>query len=174
MELAVGDSTWIELIYTMGQHSMGISKSARVSTNDTTTGDLNISFKGQGWTSSDTGIKLSVDPKVLDFGPIGKKRRTQVETEIKNLGEEVMELAVVDSPPEFFKEVELSKDEIKPNQTAKLKVRLNKETEDQRFQKSITLSAKGKTTTYRLTLPVQKGIESTVAEKKSSESDKKK
>lgn len=173
-ELAVGDSTWIELIYTMGQHSRTTHKSARVTTNDTTTGYLTISFSGQGWLPSDTSIMLDVNPRVLDFGPLGKKRRTKLETKIKNLSEEKMELSIVGYPPEFFKEVKLSKDKIKPNKTAKLKVKLKKETEDQRFQKSITLEAKGETTTYRFTLPVQKGFESKVADKKTPKSGKKK
>ncbi|MFX0117443.1 MAG: hypothetical protein ACFFB3_23045, partial [Candidatus Hodarchaeota archaeon] len=46
-----------------------------------------------------------------------------------------------------------------PGKTAKLKVRLERETEDQRFQKSITLEAKGDTLNYRFTIPIQKGIE---------------
>ena len=173
-ELAVGDSTWIELIYTMGQHARETHKSARVNTNDTLTGFVNISFRGKGWLESDSGIMLDVNPQRLDFGPLGKKRRTKLEAKIKNLSEEKMELAVVDYPPEFFKEVELSRDELKPGKTAKLKVRLERETEDQRFQKSITLEAKGDTLNYRFTIPVQKGIESKVAAKKISKPDTKK
>ena len=165
-ELAVGDSTWIELIYTMGQHAAEVSKSARVTTNDTTTGNLNISFKGKGWVDSDTTVKLEANPRLLDFGPIGKKRRIEVEAEIKNLSPEEMQIAVVGAPPEFFEEVKLSKDKIKPNKKIKLEVKLKRETEDQRFQKSITLEAKGKSTSYRFTLPIQKGIESKVAEEK--------
>jgi len=117
---------------------------------------------------------LEVEPRILDFGPVGKKRKVEIETEIKNLTSEVMELTLLDSPPEFFQEVKLSKDEIKPNKTAKLKIRLKREMEDQRFQKSITLEIKGKNTTYRITLPIQKGFESAVAEKKPSESEQKK
>ena len=165
-ELAVGDSTWIELIYTMGQHSRETHKSARVTTNDTLTGFVNISFKGKGWAESDSSILLDVNPQRLDFGPLGKKRRTKLEAKIKNLSEEKMQLAVVDYPPEFFKEVQLSRDELKPGKTAKLKVRLERETEDQRFQKSITLEAKGDTLNYRFTIPIQKGIESKVAARK--------
>lgn len=172
-ELAVGDSTWIELIYTMGQHGGEISKSARVTTNDTTTGALSISFKAKGWSPTDTTIMLSADPQVLDFGPLGGKRRTKVEAKITNLSQEEMQLAIVSAPPEFFEDVELSKDKIKPNKTAKLKVELKRETEDQRFQKSITLEAKGKSATYRFTLPVQKGIESKVEVKKTPETGKK-
>jgi len=158
----------------MGQHSSETHKSARVSTNDTTTGDLSISFSGKGWLPSDTSVMLEVEPRILDFGPVGKKRKVEIETEIKNLTSEVMELTLLDSPPEFFQEVKLSKDEIKPNKTAKLKIRLKREMEDQRFQKSITLEIKGKNTTYRITLPIQKGFESAVAEKKPSESEQKK
>lgn len=164
-ELAVGDSTWIELIYTMGQHSRKTTKRATVTTNDTTTGRVIISFSGQGWLDSDTTIRLDLNPPILDFGPLGKKRRTKLETKIKNLTKEKMELSIIDVPPDFFKEVKLSKKKIKPNKTAKLKVRLKKETEDQRFQKSITIEAKGDSLTYRFTVPVKKGFESKVAKK---------
>ncbi len=172
-ELAVGDSTWIELIYTMGKHSRETHKSARVTTNDTLTGFINISFQGKGWLDSDSGVMLNVNPQTLDFGPLGEKRRTKLEAKIKNLSEEKMQLSIVDYPPEFFKEVKLSRDELKPGKTAKLKVRLERETEDQRFQKSVTVEAKGDTLNYRFTVPVQKGIESKVAAKKTVPTDKK-
>jgi vacuolar-type H+-ATPase subunit I/STV1 len=162
------------LIYTMGQHARDTHKSARVTTNDTLTGFINISFKGKGWLETDTSVMLDVNPRALDFGPLGEKRRTKLEAKIKNLSEEKMELAVVDYPAEFFKEVELSRDKLKPGKTAKLKVRLERETEDQRFQKSITLEAKGDTLNYRFTVPVQKGIESKVAAKKTPKADEKK
>ena len=125
-ELAVGDSTWVELIYTMGQHARETHKSARVTTNDTLTGFVNISFKGKGWVESDSGIMLDVKPQRLDFGPLGKKRRTKLEAKIKNLSEEKMELAVVDYPPGFFKEVKLSRDELKPGKTENLKIWLER------------------------------------------------
>ncbi len=172
-ELAVGDSTWIELIYTMG-HGGEANKSATVNTNDTTTGNISISFKGKAWLPSDTTIKLAVNPQVLDFGPLGKKLRMELETKITNLSQEQMQLAIVGSPPEFFEKVELSKDKIKPKKTAKLEVRLKRESEDQRFQESITLEAKGKSTTYRFTLLAQKGYESKIEAKETSSTAKKK
>ena len=173
-ELAVGDSTWIELIYTMGQHGGEVSKSATVTTNDTTTGNISISFRGKGWVPSDTTIKLEVNPQVLDFGPLGKKLRRELETKITNLSQEEMQLAIVGCPPEFFEKVELSKDKIKPNKTAKLEVRLKRDSEDQRFQESITLEAKNKSTPYRFTLLVQKGFETKVEAKEASSSGEKK
>jgi hypothetical protein len=173
-ELAVGDSTWIELIYTMGQHSAEVSKSARVTTNDTTTGELNISFKAKGWIPTDTSMKLNVEPRVLDFGELGKKRRMELEAQIENLTSEELALAIVDSPVDFFQEVELSKDKIKPDKTAKLKIRLKREMEDMRFQKSITLTAQGKNNNYVFTLPVQKGIETKVEATKPTKPEEKK
>jgi hypothetical protein len=177
-ELAVGDSTWIELIYTMGQHSRKTTKRATVTTNDTTTGRVTISFSGEGWLDSDTTIMLDLNPRILDFGPLGKKRRTKLEAKIKNLSQEKMTLSIIGVPPDLFEEVKLSKggflfsrknlspkDKIKPKETAKLEVKLKKETEDQRFQKSITLEAKGDSLTYRFTVPVKKGFESKVAKK---------
>jgi hypothetical protein len=155
-------------------HSGEASKSATVTTNDTTTGNISISFKGKGWVPSDTAIKLEVNPQTLDFGPLGKKLRRELETKITNLSQEEMQLTIVGCPPEFFEEVELSKDKIKPNKTAKLEVRLKRESEDQRFQKSITLEAKGKSTTLRFTLPVQKGFETKIEAKEASNSGKQK
>jgi hypothetical protein len=173
-ELAVGDSTWIELIYTMSQNGGSVSKSATVTTTDTTTGNISISFKGRGWLPSDTSLRLEVNPQVIDFGPLGKKLRMELKTEIKNLSQEEMELAIVSVPPDFFQKVELSKDKIKPNKTAKLEVKLKRESEDQRFQKSITLEAKGKSTAQRFTLLVQKGYENKIEAKETPSADRKK
>jgi hypothetical protein len=75
---------------------------------------------------------------------------------------------------DFFQEIKLSKDEIKPNKTAKLKIRLKREMEDQRFQKSITLTAQGKDINYVFTLPVQKGIETKVEANKPTKPEVKK
>jgi hypothetical protein len=155
-------------------HGGEANKSAAVTTNDTTTGNISISFKGKAWLPSDTSIKLEVNPQVLDFGPLGKKLRMELETKITNLSQEQMQLAIVGSPPEFFEKVELSKDKIKPKKTAKLEVRLKRESEDQRFQESITLEAKGKSTTYRFTLLAQKGYESKIEAKEAPSSGKQK
>ncbi len=118
---------------------------------------------------TDSILKLTADPPTLDFGPIEKKRRRRLETKIKNTTDEKIKLAIVDMPPEFFKKVELSRSELKPGKTAKLKVELKKGKENEKFRKSITLEAtfknkdKGK---FRLTVPVLKGIDVKATAKK--------
>jgi hypothetical protein len=147
------------LIYTSGRAGRKSSKSARVTTNDTTLGNITISFQAQAVDSTDTTIELTADPSILDFGPIEEKRRNKLETEIKNLTEEKMELSIVSLPPGFFKKVELSRSELKPGKEAKLKVELEKETESKEFRKSITVEARfGSKDKVRLTVPIVKGI----------------
>jgi hypothetical protein len=108
---------------------------------------------------TDSALKLTADPPVMDFGPIEKKKRRNLESKIKNITEEEMELAIVSTPSNFFEKVELNRDKLKPGKEAKLKVELEKGKEDEKFRKSITLEARFKDETkFRLTVPVVKGI----------------
>jgi len=175
-ELAAGDSTWIELIYTAGAPKSTAHKSATVTTNDTTVGNISISFKADVADSADTMLKFTATPPKLDFGPIEKKRRPKLETVITNTGKDEMELAVVAIPPNYFKKVELSDTQIKPGDDTKLKVELIREKEQEKFQKTITLEAKFKDNTkFRYSIPVMKGAgeEATAKKKEESKAEKK-
>ena len=55
-ELAAGDSTWIELIYTAGGAKSRTHKSARVTTNDTTLGSVSIAFKAETKEPGDSAL----------------------------------------------------------------------------------------------------------------------
>lgn len=160
-ELAVGDSTWIELIYTAGTNKSTINKSAKVTTNDTIVGGVNISFKVDVAEPTDTSLKLVANPFELNFGPIEKKRRPKLETEIVNKSNENMELSVVAFPPDYFKKVELADTDLKPGDDTKLKVELTKEREAEQFRKTITIEGRvgENKAKFRLTIPVVKGIE---------------
>jgi hypothetical protein len=173
-ELAVGDSTWIELIFTTGSNKGTVSKSARVTTNDTIVGPVNISFKVNAVADTDSVLQLAAKPNGLDFGPIEQKRRPKLETKIYNLSPEEMKLEVVSYPPGYFKKVELSDDDLKPGDDTKLKVELNRDKEEEQFQKTITIEGKSKTNTdkFRLTIPVIKGID-TGGDKKETAAQKK-
>lgn len=167
-ELAAGDSTWIELIYTAGGGKSSVNKSAAVTTNDTALGKITISFRAEIADTADSMLKLTAKPSILDFGPIEKKRRPKLETEIKNVCHDEVDLAVVAVPPDFFKKVQLSDSRLKAGDDTKLKVELNREKENEQFHKSITLEATLKDKTkYRFTVPVQKGFaEEPTAKKK--------
>ena len=175
-ELAAGDSTWIELIFTAPGAKSSASKSAAVTTNDTAIGKISISFRAEVVEPTDSVLKLTANPNVLDFGPIEKKRRPKLETEIKNTTQEEMELAIIAVPPDFFKKVELSDTRLKPGDDTELKVEVTKEKENEQFRKTITLEARFKDKSkFRLTVPVTKGFtEEATAKKKEEKKEEKK
>jgi hypothetical protein len=122
-------------------------------------GKISISFKTQVVEPTDSVLKLTSDPPTLDFGPIEEKKRRKLETKIKNTTEEEMELAVVSTPPGFFKKVELNRDKLKPGKEANLKVELERGKENETFRKTITLEARSEDNTkFRLSVPVVKGF----------------
>ncbi len=171
-ELAAGDSTWIELIYTTRGAKSKTHKSARVTTNDTTLGRVSIAFKAEVKEPGDSVLLLAADPPSLDFGD-PEKRVRRLESKIKNVTDEVMHLAIVSVPPDFFKKVELKKNKLKPGKTAKLKVELKKGQEEEKFRKSITLEARyGEKGKFRLTVPLVKGIGGSATAKKDKEDKK--
>jgi hypothetical protein len=174
-ELAVGDSTWIELIFTTGSNKGTVSKNARVTTNDTIVGPISISFKVDAAVPGDSAYLLTAQPYQLDFGPIEAKHRPKLETKITNQSQEEMELSIVAFPPDYFKKVELSDDDLKPGDDTKLKVELNRNREEEQFRKTITIEGKSKKNTdkFRFTIPVIKGIEEEGAAKKETAATKK-
>lgn len=174
-ELAVGDSTWIELIFTTGSNKGTVSKSAKVTTNDTIVGGVSISFKVDAAEPTDSVLKLAAQPYQLDFGPIEQKRRPKLETEITNRSQEEIELQVVAFPPDYFKKVELSDDDLKPGDDTKLKVELTKEREEEQFRKTITIEGRSRVNNskFRLSIPVIKGIGEEGAAKKETAAQKK-
>lgn len=165
-ELAAGDSTWIELVYTTRGAKSRTHKSARVTTNDTTLGRVSIAFKAETKEPGDSVLLLAADPPSLDFGD-PEKRVRRLESKIRNVSDEVMHLALVSVPPDFFKKVQLKGDKLKPGKTAKLKVELKKGMEEEKFRKSVTLEARyGEKGKFRLTVPLVKGIGGSATAKK--------
>ncbi len=166
-ELAAGDSTWIELIYTAGSKKSKANKSARVTTNDTTLGSVTISFKVDVVEQGDSALMLVADPPMLDFSPIEGKKVRKLETKIENVTDQKMELTIVSAPPDFFDEVKLNRSELKPGKEAKLKVELTEEDENRQFRKSITIEGVSPDNSkFRLTVPVVKGIGSSATAEK--------
>jgi hypothetical protein len=123
-------------------------------------GRVNISFRAEAVEPTDSALRITADPPMLDFGPVEKKKRRKLESEIKNMTEEKMDISLISVPPNFFKKVELSDDDLDPGDDADLKVELHKGKEDELFRKSVTIEGlmveSGKR--FRLTVPIVKGI----------------
>ncbi len=158
------------MIYTARGIKSSAHKSARVTTNDTTLGKVTIAFKAEVKDPTDSLLKLTADPPILDFGMPGEKKIRKLKSKIKNTTEEEIELAIVSVPPNFLKTVKLSRSELKPGKEAKLEVELEKDEEDEKFQKSITLEATFKDKKKeRLTVPLIKGVGGSATAKKGKE-----
>jgi len=158
-ELAAGDSTWIELIYTASAKKSSASKNARVTTNDTTLGKVTISFKMEAVEPGDSALLLEADPPTLDFSPIEGKKIRKLEAKIENTTDQKMELAIVSAPPDYFDKVELNRTELKPGKEAKLKIELTDAEQNKDFKKSITIEGVSEDNSkFRITVPVIRGV----------------
>lgn len=155
-ELAVGDSTEIELIYHSRGHKGSVSKSARVVTNDSATGTVILRFSAEAGGYPDTSFPLLISPPDLDFTPFKEKKRTKMATLIQNFGNEKLKIKAVGYPEDLFK-VKLSDSELKPGEKTKLLVKLNRHADLEQFEKSITFETSGKNNT-RFSIPLKKEI----------------
>lgn len=156
MELAVGDSTEIELIYHSRGHKGSVSKSARVVTNDTTTGTVILRFSAEAGGYPDSSFPLSIIPPDLDFTPVKEKERTKMAAIIQNVGNENLKLTPVSYPEDLFK-VNLSDSNLKPGEKSKLMVKFNRHAELDHFEKCITFETSDKNKT-RFSIPLKKEI----------------
>ncbi len=152
-ELAVGDSTEIELIHHASTRGK-VRKSATVTTSDTTLGPIRISYSGEIGSFSDTSFLVTVDPPMLDFSSKDHKERTKLKAEIINISDKTLRLAVIDYPQNLCK-IALRRKLVKPNQKTELMVKLNRRSKVNDFHKSITLELSDEDQT-RFTIPIQK------------------
>lgn len=157
-ELAAGDSTWIELIYTAGAKKSSTSKSAKVTTNDTTLGSVTISFKMEAVELGDSALLLAADPPIMDFSLVEGKKVRKLEAKINNMTDKKMELTIVSAPPDYFDKVELNRSELKPGKDAKLRIELTDAEQNKDFKKSITIEGVSEDNSkFRITIPVIRG-----------------
>jgi hypothetical protein len=153
MELAVGDSTEIALIFNSKGFKGKVQKGAGITTNDTTATGLYISLTGEV-TNSDSTFPLLILPPHLDFTPFFKEKVMVKKTGIKNVSHKEIKLKIIDSPTGYL-EVRLSSENIKPSKEIELVAKLNSKLKEDSFNKSITLELNDKNKT-RFTIPVKR------------------
>lgn len=154
MELAVGDSTEIELVFNSGRYKGNVRNSANVMLNDTTASIVRISFAAGVVVNPDSTFPLVISPPYLDFSPVEGKKVMENKVKIKNVSQEEIKLKVVDSPVGFFK-IRFSNEKIKPSKEIDLEVRLNRDLKEDSFKKSITVELDDKAKT-RFSIPVKR------------------
>jgi hypothetical protein len=156
MELAVGDSTEIELIYHSQGHKGSINKSARVVTNDTTTGTVIIRFTAEVGGYPEPSFPLVITPNDIDFTPVKGKQRTKMAVEIQNVSDKRLKITPSGYPEDLFK-IKLSDLDLKPGEKSKLMVKLNRHTDVEQFEKSATFELNDQQKT-RFSIPLRKDL----------------
>lgn len=154
MELAVGDSTEVELVFNSRGYKGEVHKRVAIITNDTTAKQLGIDLTAEIFLNADSTYPLVILPPYLDFSPYQGEKVMEKKVKLRNVSQEEIKLKIVDLPVDFLK-TRLRKMTIKPSEEIELEVTLNKELKDDSFRKSITLELNDKAKT-RFSIPVKR------------------
>jgi hypothetical protein len=111
-ELLPGDSTSVELIFNTRTYKGKMTKSAKVTTNDTTQANLSIDFSVNVFPGPDTGSLIRLLPDQVRFGKDTTKQTVQVE----NLSNSSLNVAMIDNVTDNIR-YKIKSKEIKPGQT---------------------------------------------------------
>lgn len=153
-ELAIGDSTELEISYSSRVAMTQETKHVEVSSNDTTSGYNRLEITADVKSKPDTLLLLKYSPYTIEFieekgGAIKEKK-----VEFENSGKEEYKLQIIDYPKELF-EVKLSQEILKPGKVIELKVKPLKKLPPDTLKKSVTLRVKGGKE-FRITIPLKK------------------
>ncbi len=153
-ELAIGDSTELEISYTNRVALTRETKYVEVSSNDTVSGYNRLEIIADVKSKPDTLLLLKYSPYTIEFIEEKGGAIKESKVEFKNSSKEEYKLQIIDYPKELF-EVKLSQEILKPGKVIELKVKPIKKIPSETLKKSITLKVKGGKE-FRITLPVKK------------------
>jgi len=152
-ELAIGDSTELEISYFTGAAQTPETKSVIVSSSDTVSGFNRLEITAFVKPKPDTLLDISYAPYSLEFKEKKKGNFEEMKVEFTNKGQKKFRLRFIDYPKRFF-EVQLSKETLMPGKTVELKVKPVKTLPAGMVKKSITLQVSGEKE-FRITIPVK-------------------
>lgn len=153
-ELAIGDSTELEISYSTGPARTRQRKYVEIISNDIASGYNRLEITAEVKPEPDTMLSLAYSPYILEFIEDDKGKLKEQEVEFSNIGEEEYRLEISDYPKGLF-EVKLSSGTLKPRKTILLKVKPVKNFPSDTIRKSVTLKFGGKEE-LRITIPLKK------------------
>ena len=153
-ELAVGDSTELEIIFSTGHYSKRQQKSPSISTNEGAE-QKSVKILCDVVTNPDSTYPIVIRPYKFDISQYGEKERSSLDFTIQNISDMDLELALIDMPANMFK-ITLPK-KIKAGESAKGKFTVQKEFVPKEFEKSMTIELNDNPKT-RFTVPVKRTI----------------
>lgn len=163
-ELAVGDSTDLEIIFSTGQYLGSVTKSPSIQTNEGPPA-RNIIFKCDVVRAPDSTYPIIIKPYRLSVSRAGTTEIDEGKVSIANVSDQDLQVKVIDAPYDFFT-VAVPK-MIKKGTSAELKIKVNKSALDKAFEKSVTLEL-GDIPKSRFTIPVVRRL---IGEKGDSNSE---
>jgi hypothetical protein len=153
-ELAIGDSTELEISYNTGPSVSRERKYVEVISNDIAAGYNRLEITAEVKPKPDTSLSLTYSPYILEFIEDDRGKLREQEVEFNNVGEEEYRLEISDYPKTLF-EVKLSSESLKPGKRILLKVKPVKNFPSGTVKKSVTLNFRSKEE-FRITVPLKK------------------
>ncbi len=152
--LAPGESTDLEVVYTTRVYQGKQSKRPQIMSNSNPTTDY-VMFTANVMSVPDNSFPIKITPYKLNISRYGGNDFKEMEFTIKNVGEEDLEVNLIDLRDDMFK-VELPK-KIKAGKSEKGKIRINEEFLDREFEKSLTIELNDANKT-RFTIPIRRTL----------------
>jgi hypothetical protein len=158
-ELAVGDSTRVELIFSTGHYSSSVRKSARIMCNSAGT-IPRLTVAADVRKNMDSLETYTVEPYKIDLDldrPEDQKHEWEYEFVLKNLSDTELSFTII-SKPDGYCEIDFPEGKgIKPGKDKKFKIKFEKDIADDIFAKSFTIEASDEKQT-RMTIPFVKSM----------------
>jgi hypothetical protein len=149
--VAVGDSAQVELIFDVGARRAGrISKKATVTTNDNSRGNFSLSLVAQIYSDPDSLPELRFDPDIVKFDE--NNRNDKIKVKVHNKTEQDLRMKLVSYPVGIL-DIDVPDKEIKPGDDREIKIKIDKNFEDEEFANSFTIQLNDADST-RYTIPV--------------------
>jgi hypothetical protein len=148
--LAVGDSTDLEIIFSTGQYLGAVTKSPSIQTNEGPPA-RNVSFKCTVLRAPDSTFPIVIKPYRLSVSRAGKIEIDEGKVVLDNVSDQDIQVKVIDAAYDYFS-VNAPK-VIKKGASADLKIKLKEQGLSTPFEKSVTLELND-VPKSRFTIPV--------------------
>lgn len=149
-ELAVGDSTELEIIYSTGKHRGAASKSPAINTNEGPPAK-HVTIRTTVVEQPDSTYPITVNPYRLFVSRADTIEVDETKFKIKNVSDQDLDLKIVSQPYGYFG-LDIPRT-VKAGQTIECKLKVRPDMLDKPFEKSITLELSDAAHS-RFTIPV--------------------
>jgi hypothetical protein len=156
-DLAVGDSTYVEIIFNTQRSSGPVTKRPKIETNEGEPAK-NVAIKANVAIRPDSTYPIIIKPYKINISQFGETKRDQMKFTITNVSDKDLPVTLVSWPWQYLAEVKLPK-KIEAGKTGEGVVILRSDKLEDSFEKSFTLEL-GDDAKTRFTVPVTRTVKS--------------